>query len=282
MMFTGFESFSFCKRGDHNFLDTASASTQGFRLSTVRSSGHRIDLRETATCSVLVPLRGSIKVVSDDCTVVAVPGDGIIALSGKRTTQLSSDYLGIVSVTNMTPETATGTLLRPSAQLRSFISYLVDCFECSDYLASNPGAHQAMASMICELVQQSLAHQTEADSLREHDSTRLRHVAAAEEWMDEHAGELYSVSDLANAVGLTTRSLQLAFQRHRNCTPRQAIERKRLYQVRKELLCGALGRTVTSVALECGVLHLGRFAASYRRLFGENPSDTLARAQKLQ
>jgi len=35
--------------------------------------------------------------------------------------------------------------------------------------------------------------------------------------------------------------------------------------------------TVQSVALSLGLLHQGRFAASYRAMFGEAPSETLRR-----
>jgi AraC-like DNA-binding protein len=35
------------------------------------------------------------------------------------------------------------------------------------------------------------------------------------------------------------------------------------------------GTTVTSVALDSGFAHLGRFAAAYRHHYGESPSETL-------
>ena len=37
------------------------------------------------------------------------------------------------------------------------------------------------------------------------------------------------------------------------------------------------GQSVTEAAMEIGVTHLDRFATSYRRLFGETPSDTVYR-----
>ena len=35
--------------------------------------------------------------------------------------------------------------------------------------------------------------------------------------------------------------------------------------------------TVRAVAVSLGLLHMGRFAAAYREVFGETPSDTLHR-----
>ncbi len=41
----------------------------------------------------------------------------------------------------------------------------------------------------------------------------------------------------------------------------------------------APGTTVTMVALDCGLAHLGRFSQEYSRKFGEAPSETLRRAR---
>jgi transcriptional regulator GlxA family with amidase domain len=46
----------------------------------------------------------------------------------------------------------------------------------------------------------------------------------------------------------------------------------------KEALPGT--RTVEGIAYGWGVVHLGRFAASYRQTFGEVPSETLRRPPK--
>ena len=40
------------------------------------------------------------------------------------------------------------------------------------------------------------------------------------------------------------------------------------------------GATVTRVAHDCGLAHLGRFSQEYARHFGESPSETLRRARR--
>ena len=40
--------------------------------------------------------------------------------------------------------------------------------------------------------------------------------------------------------------------------------------------------TVTEIALDNGFTHLGRFSVNYRELFGESPSETLARRMSSQ
>ena len=49
----------------------------------------------------------------------------------------------------------------------------------------------------------------------------------------------------------------------------------RLARVREELLHGTENATVTGVAMRWGFTHTGRFAAAYRRKYGESPSQTL-------
>lgn len=209
----------------------------------------------------------------------AKPGDGIIAMPGQRHTYLSPGYLGIAAFINELASHLCRQLSRPSTQLRSFISYCVDACDTSSHLAASPKALSSMAGLLGELVSQSLNGSEPECSRPGYSSSLERHVLAAEAWNDAQGGENYSVSDLATAVGLNLRSLQVAFRRLCGCTPRQAIERRRLDRVRNALLIGQPGRSVTSVAMENGVLHLGRFAASYRQLFWESPSDTLKRSR---
>jgi transcriptional regulator GlxA family with amidase domain len=85
------------------------------------------------------------------------------------------------------------------------------------------------------------------------------------------------VVDLARAAGVSTRTVFRAFARHYGAPPITHLRRSRLERVRRHLLAAAPGETVTSVALEGGFSHLGRFAVYYRQCFGERPSETLRR-----
>jgi transcriptional regulator GlxA family with amidase domain len=87
------------------------------------------------------------------------------------------------------------------------------------------------------------------------------------------------VSDIAHAAGVSTRTLYRAFARHRGAPPISHLRRSRLEQVRCRLESAQAGDTVSAIALDFGFSHLGRFASSYRRVFGETPSETLRRAR---
>jgi transcriptional regulator GlxA family with amidase domain len=83
--------------------------------------------------------------------------------------------------------------------------------------------------------------------------------------------------ELAQSLGISLRSLQLAFQEVHGHGPREALNRIRLEKARQRLLAAREEGRVTAIALESGFSHLSRFAQSYAQAFGERPSETLLR-----
>ena len=104
-------------------------------------------------------------------------------------------------------------------------------------------------------------------------------VRIVEEFILENADQPLFLGDLAVIGGVTARSLQYAFRRHRGCSPMEFLRRIRLERVRDELAHATPDTTVTSAAMRWGFLHLSRFAAEFRARFNENPSETLSRSQ---
>jgi AraC-like DNA-binding protein len=88
-------------------------------------------------------------------------------------------------------------------------------------------------------------------------------------------GPIYS-ERLASEVGVSVRMLQNVVQQFRGVSLHRYLRLKRLWLVRQRLLAGHT--SVKACALEYGFWHLSDFSKSYRALFGEMPSRTLARA----
>jgi AraC-like DNA-binding protein len=103
-------------------------------------------------------------------------------------------------------------------------------------------------------------------------------VRRAMEYMEAHIDEPLTVTEIARHTGVGLRSLQAAFRSCFGTTPSMWLRDKRLDRVHETLVTAVPGSTsVTRVAMEWGFVHLGEFAAYYRRRFGVNPSDTLAK-----
>ncbi|WP_137128626.1 helix-turn-helix domain-containing protein [Rhizobium sp. FY34] len=85
------------------------------------------------------------------------------------------------------------------------------------------------------------------------------------------------ISRLAREVGVSRRALEYAFHEEVGFGPAHYIQRLRLNAVRQALARreGLIG----DVTARFGIWHLSRFAAQYRDLFGELPSETLRRAE---
>lgn len=100
---------------------------------------------------------------------------------------------------------------------------------------------------------------------------------AAVEFMVANAHRPIATAEIAEAAGLSLRSLQAAFRREYDVTATDYLRSIRLDRVRQELRDAEPGlATVAEVARRWGFTHLGRFAASYTSRFGEYPSVTLA------
>ena len=105
-------------------------------------------------------------------------------------------------------------------------------------------------------------------------------VRRATDYIAAHLPRAITLDDLERVSGLSARSLQLAFRREHDCSPREWIQGRRLLMSRERLTKASPEETVTRVALACGFTRHSTFAAAYARRFGELPSTTLARARR--
>ncbi|QLF93941.1 AraC family transcriptional regulator [Pseudomonas sp. ABC1] len=106
-----------------------------------------------------------------------------------------------------------------------------------------------------------------------------RHVRAAEAFMRDNAAMLPTLTEIAEHVGVSVRTLTSAFRRFRGQSPGDFLREQRLQGVHRQLLAAEPGSgvSVSSVAFQWGYLSLGEFARLYRQRFNELPSETLRR-----
>lgn len=103
-----------------------------------------------------------------------------------------------------------------------------------------------------------------------------RHVVKAYQYMEANARENITIADLTRLTGVSGRALYEGFRRFKGSSPKACLRAIRMQAIRKELLAGTAD-DVTRVAARWGFTHLGRFASSYQKIFGEKPSHTLRR-----
>ena len=105
---------------------------------------------------------------------------------------------------------------------------------------------------------------------------RQQAIRKAKEYLSEYPQEPTTVNKLCRIAQVSERTLQYAFLEHYGVTPKTYLKNIRLHGVRKKLLQISGNRTkIDDLACDWGFLHMGQFAAYYKRLFGELPSETL-------
>jgi transcriptional regulator GlxA family with amidase domain len=102
-------------------------------------------------------------------------------------------------------------------------------------------------------------------------------VRRAAEFIDAHAGQPVTVTEIAAAAGVTTRALQYAFRHHYDTTPTGYLRRVRLERAQRQLQAAdpTTGATVVEIARRWGWANPASFATAYRKQYGVSPSHTL-------
>jgi AraC family ethanolamine operon transcriptional activator len=113
------------------------------------------------------------------------------------------------------------------------------------------------------------------DRLASEPRNRARLVRRAQDYMQANPARPLSVLELCRELGVSERTLHYAFQEVRGTSPMAYFQALRLNAVRQELRAAAATASVHEIAQRWDFGHPGEFAAAYRRLFGELPSQTL-------
>jgi AraC family ethanolamine operon transcriptional activator len=106
--------------------------------------------------------------------------------------------------------------------------------------------------------------------------TRDKALRQAREYIMEFSDEPLTVRDLCRATQVSERTLEYAFLERFHLSPKAYLRNHRLNCVRKELRkVDPFSTKIADVANNWAFWHMGQFAADYRKLFGELPSQTL-------
>lgn len=105
-------------------------------------------------------------------------------------------------------------------------------------------------------------------------------VSLLEDYIQANWRRPIGAEEIAEACGVSVRSVFARFKRHRGVSPLTYLREVRLEHARRMLLQAEAGASVINIALACGFASLGHFAQRYRERFGELPSATLARGHQ--
>ncbi len=104
--------------------------------------------------------------------------------------------------------------------------------------------------------------------------SRARARRRALGYLRAHRRERVTVQELCEVAACSVSTLERAFLDEFGVTPKRYIQRERLSGVRRAMLEDPPERTITDIASDWNFSHMSKFAADYRRAFGELPSET--------
>lgn len=302
-MFSRTNKFQFDDQ-DNGFLQTRTATVdaRGTRLSLVRSTGHSIDLTEINNISILMPMVGSLNVATHDSEFSCLPGEALLFGPNSRKTRTSNDgdrlfeanviLLPLNTLSDAGDRAATriaDSLLQSGirvsvsdelcAPFLKYCDFFCTAFSNESAAVSDPRFCESSVLLLGELYQELVSGLSDRVSAQKVTTPGARHVVRAEEYMRANLDRPVAISEVAAAIGISQRSLQLAFQEVRDASPRKVLAMMRLAVVHERLKADDSDSGVTNIALEFGVANIGRFARSYQEMYGEKPSLTRRRGR---
>lgn len=271
----------------------------GYRVFAITSTGHEASVVEQSRIALTVPVKGTAEVSIDGREAVVRPGD-IVAIGPSprhsRMLPLSASTFYKCFIVISPPQAVCphldqeSWLIRRSYPDHQQFKHLLDlAFEITGSgKAASDSTVASLETLIEDMFWAALTPQNGggASSLSQNGSRFVRRaneyarVRKAEEYMRANLSRSLSVAQIAAAVGISVRGLQLAFRLVRDATPHAVLNNMRLEQARGLLQTRAGAGSVTTVAFDCGFTHLGRFASAYRSRFGESPRETLGKSTR--
>jgi AraC-like DNA-binding protein len=234
----------------------------------IRHSGSEIDASEI----VCYPL-GSEHLYR----AAAVYSCGGMSLSQERFAAYEEAFLG-----HQRPVPSAMRVVRPRPALMSQLLRLHKAV--SDLAATAPDIllHPEVGKAIeQQLARSIIACISDIETEETYRPRRLRQttISRFEQLLCEQPYEKFYLSDVCSQLGVSERALRLHCQEQLDMSPNRYLWLRRMNQARDALAqADPAVKTVTEVATGHGFGELGRFAVSYRKLFGESPSVTLRRA----
>jgi AraC-like DNA-binding protein len=160
-------------------------------------------------------------------------------------------------------------LSEPGSALRRGVQFIWRECGCSRHYDRSPAAAHTLEEFLA--VSLLLAGQPEAA-----DGAPIGPVRRVERYLDENLEQRITVNDVVVACGIPRHSLFREFRRRHGMGPMGYLRQRRIEAAQGALIVGdSKSTSVTEVAGRFRFPHLGRFAAAYRREFGELPSETL-------
>lgn len=158
---------------------------------------------------------------------------------------------------------------------RNMIAHIVRLVDDAPVLMGNAQTQKQYSMVLIDMLLSNYCNSYSEQIALYGNDISPRHVRQARDIIHASLDETISVTDIAEQVGVSVRSLQIGFRQFIGLTPFEYVRRHRLEKLHRALMDNGGGQSVTELMLECGIINFGRYAQYYRQQYGCRPSDTL-------
>lgn len=171
----------------------------------------------------------------------------------------------------MTANVAAASMTR----LRSLHAAAAHLAETAPHIIARPEAARGLEVSLSDAMVMCLA----AGRLRTDTASQRRHALLIKRFRaleEANRGRALYLPEVCAALGVSQRTLHQVCHEQLGVGPKRYLLLRRLHLAHRDLRCASPGEgTVTDIATKYGFWELGRFAVSYRTIFGQSPSVTL-------
>ena len=163
-------------------------------------------------------------------------------------------------------------------RVKSLVSQVLEASKNSELFSCSAAARHAESALIDVTAQVVALPGKGNDRSRAGRTKHGKLVRSARKHISSTRYDMLRVDEMAEVLGISERALRYMFQEYFSASPKKIIEAFTIRSIRNDLLAADPNeRSVTNIVMDHGIYELGRFAARYRRLYGEQPSETLRR-----
>lgn len=150
---------------------------------------------------------------------------------------------------------------------------------CPDSLYNSPAFIRDMEQALIKGVLTSQPHNY-SDEIKNAIKNNLpAYLIKTIDYLKEHAKDEIHMGDIEWISGVSRNKLYADFKRYIGVPPTAYLKRIRMEGVRTDIIRALGEESISTLALNWGFNHLGRFSTEYKKFFGETPSETLAKAR---
>lgn len=204
---------------------------------------------------------------------IGIPKQILHTLFSKYTQQLGKKWVEFQRKPYLLKDIDSGLL--------GFVAYICKEIDRQGTIATRSPVAQAIQDTFLTLLVSSLLETDlprDGVGSREAMLTVPYYLRKAEHFMEQNLVEDINAQDIADAAGVSVRTLYHAYQKYRGGSPVLWLRTLRLRQARLDFLDPAQSDiSVTEVSHRYQQCHVGRFSYAYFQEFGEYPSDTRKR-----